>query len=1085
MEILKRSLSALLVLVMVLGMLPMNTRAEEVVETIPAETVAETEAVETVPETEVSETIEVMVEEEAEPVLADAARTEAYIQDMIGSGETQIYIDEDVILENDFVIPFNVQLMIRNGSSITVPSGKRLIVEGRLSIWKGATLHIEEGGYARSQNYVENSGTMAVYGTFEGWAHTYFTFNNPTYIGVPHSQIWAHYVVGENNDTSNEEQFLKYLNLMETGDYGSYSLQIHGSMTVPCSFTIPGDCYFTLESRELTFTIPTGVMVTNKGTFNSYQNQTVQNNGVFENAGQINIQGPWLGNPVTAAKMTQDDLEAAIAENAEKGWSYHLTNEVILERDLILETGQLQIGPGGKLIAPNGIIFRSQAGIIVQPGGTLVAHADFAEDDMIGIVYDNGSMGKVTGIPESKLFMYYYVYSQEEFNNDLQVALDTNFARDFLYIWENVTLSKDTTIDEKTVVHMYGGKTLTVPADKTLTIKGGLCIWEGQTLVNNGTIDNYGFLDNWGTVTNNGTVNDSGNITIYGTWEGNQPAKAKMTQDDLEAALANAAATGSYYALKDEVVLERDLTVNTFFDISSGGHLVVPENVTLTLNQSISVMPGGVLEVLGDYTINSGIINVYNYGNGYIGTVDGVEMAHMCLNANANSESELLSALETAANTNYNFDCIYVLSSFELTKDAVIPQHCVIHMYNGATLTVQKGATLTNKGEIYLWNGQTLQNDGTIENDGRIHVVGQLTNNGTININENGFMGVDPNGAVQNNGTVKVDGLLDGPGTADGKPTYKWEGNPPVYPHTHAYTETVTAPTCTEKGYTTYTCECGDSYVDNYVDATGHSFGDWYVTKEATTEAEGQERRDCAACDHFETRAIPKVEIPTEGQCGGSLTWSYDKTTGTLTITGSGAMWNFTISLKQKSADPMVPWAAYQSEIKAVVLSEGITAIGNNAFAGCENLTEVTLPKTVTAIGEGAFLASGLKEITFQGDAPEVSESAFQGVSATITYPQDNETWTEDKKQDFGGDLTWDKPEDDHGYQLGDVNHDTKINAKDATLILQKSVGVLKETAKFCEDCAEVSGDGKLNAKDSTLILQFSVGLRTEFPRQK
>ena len=72
----------------------------------------------------------------------------------------------------------------------------------------------------------------------------------------------------------------------------------------------------------------------------------------------------------------------------------------------------------------------------------------------------------------------------------------------------------------------------------------------------------------------------------------------------------------------------------------------------------------------------------------------------------------------------------------------------------------------------------------------------------------------------------------------------------------------------------------------------------------------------------------------------------------------------------------------------------------------------------------------------------------------------------------------------DHDGALGDVNHDGKINAKDATLILQKSVGVLKANAKFCEQCAEVSGDGKLNAKDSTLILQFSVGLRSSFPAQ-
>ena len=42
--------------------------------------------------------------------------------------------------------------------------------------------------------------------------------------------------------------------------------------------------------------------------------------------------------------------------------------------------------------------------------------------------------------------------------------------------------------------------------------------------------------------------------------------------------------------------------------------------------------------------------------------------------------------------------------------------------------------------------------------------------------------------------------------------------------HTHTYTPTVTAPSCTEQGYTTYTCECGDSYVDDYVDATGHTY---------------------------------------------------------------------------------------------------------------------------------------------------------------------------------------------------------------------------------------------------------------------
>ncbi len=51
-------------------------------------------------------------------------------------------------------------------------------------------------------------------------------------------------------------------------------------------------------------------------------------------------------------------------------------------------------------------------------------------------------------------------------------------------------------------------------------------------------------------------------------------------------------------------------------------------------------------------------------------------------------------------------------------------------------------------------------------------------------------------------------------------------------PHQHIYDGAVTAPTCTEKGFTTYICECGDTYVADYVDETGHSH-----TSEITTPA--------------------------------------------------------------------------------------------------------------------------------------------------------------------------------------------------------------------------------------------------------
>ena len=73
----------------------------------------------------------------------------------------------------------------------------------------------------------------------------------------------------------------------------------------------------------------------------------------------------------------------------------------------------------------------------------------------------------------------------------------------------------------------------------------------------------------------------------------------------------------------------------------------------------------------------------------------------------------------------------------------------------------------------------------------------------------------------------------------------------------HSYKSVVTAPTCTEQGYTTHTCaNCGHSYIDSYVNATGHKFGNWTTTKEATCTEDGEERRDCQNCDHYETRTI-------------------------------------------------------------------------------------------------------------------------------------------------------------------------------------------------------------------------------------
>ena len=80
-----------------------------------------------------------------------------------------------------------------------------------------------------------------------------------------------------------------------------------------------------------------------------------------------------------------------------------------------------------------------------------------------------------------------------------------------------------------------------------------------------------------------------------------------------------------------------------------------------------------------------------------------------------------------------------------------------------------------------------------------------------------------------------------------------------VEAHEHSYTAVVTAPTCTEKGYTTHTCSCGDSYVDTYTDALGHAWDGGTVTKEPTETETGTKTFTCTRCSETKTEVIPAL----------------------------------------------------------------------------------------------------------------------------------------------------------------------------------------------------------------------------------
>ncbi len=106
------------------------------------------------------------------------------------------------------------------------------------------------------------------------------------------------------------------------------------------------------------------------------------------------------------------------------------------------------------------------------------------------------------------------------------------------------------------------------------------------------------------------------------------------------------------------------------------------------------------------------------------------------------------------------------------------------------------------------------------------------------------------------------------------------------------------------------------------------------------------------------------------GTCGENLTWSLDEN-GVLTISGTGEMENF-------SSGWSVPWKDSFDDITSVVIEEGVTSIGDNAFIECNNLTTIKIPDSMTSIGESAFYScDSLTSVKIPDNVTDIGERAF------------------------------------------------------------------------------------------------------------
>ena len=189
------------------------------------------------------------------------------------------------------------------------------------------------------------------------------------------------------------------------------------------------------------------------------------------------------------------------------------------------------------------------------------------------------------------------------------------------------------------------------------------------------------------------------------------------------------------------------------------------------------------------------------------------------------------------------------------------------------------------------------------------------------------------------------------------------------------------APTCTEDGNKEYwTCEHCKKYFlsddtnpetakavelsETILPAIQHKNAELRNASEPTETSPGYSGdRYCPDCDKV-------VEKGYTYWNEDNLTWKLDAD-GTMTISGTGAMKNY------NSDDNPSP-AYKNSNVKTVVIEDGVTSIGNYAFSDCSSLTSITIPDSVTSIGYYAFFyCTSLTSITISDSVTSIGNYAF------------------------------------------------------------------------------------------------------------
>lgn len=189
--------------------------------------------------------------------------------------------------------------------------------------------------------------------------------------------------------------------------------------------------------------------------------------------------------------------------------------------------------------------------------------------------------------------------------------------------------------------------------------------------------------------------------------------------------------------------------------------------------------------------------------------------------------------------------------------------------------------------------------------------------------------------------------------------------------------------------------------------------------------------------------------LDASGQCGDNVYWTFDSDTGELVISGEGEMWENT---------SFCPPFRNNSSIKAVVIEDGVTNIGDYTFYNCESLESVSIPNSVTSIGDYAFyICEKLASIELPNKIINLGVHAFVGTA----YTNDDNNW-EDGVLYIGKHLVKTQSEitscDIKDGTINIANHAFSYRKKLTKLTIPNSITTIpKEAFEYCTSLKEIT----------------------------